>query len=193
MGKVDIRKNIIDILQEMERTQHVRQSSEVMKRLVASKLFQEAGTIAVTISRFPEVDTRLLIEHAWQTGKRVVVPKCIASTREMDFRAITSFDDLETVYMDLLEPIEERTSSIKKDEIDLQLVPGVVFSEKGFRIGFGGGYYDRYLEGYNGECISLAFEVQLIDDVPVEPHDIPVDWIITENRSIDCGEQRRKS
>lgn len=193
MGKVDIRKNIIDILQEMERTQHVRQSSEVMKRLVASKLFQEAGTIAVTISRFPEVDTRLLIEHAWQTGKRVVVPKCIASTREMDFRAITSFDDLETVYMDLLEPIEERTSSIKKDEIDLQLVPGVVFSEKGFRIGFGGGYYDRYLEGYKGETISLAFEVQLIEAVPIEPHDIPVDWIITENRSIHTGKLRRKS
>ena len=193
MEKADIRKNTIDILRKLDLTQHANQSFEAIKRLESSEIFQKAESIAVTISRFPELDTRLLIEHAWQAGKQVVVPKCIAATRDMDFRVITSFDDLETVYMDLLEPIEERTLSIQKNNIDLQIVPGVVFSKEGYRIGFGGGYYDRYLEGYKGETISLAFEVQLIEAVPIEPHDIPVDWIITENRSIHTGKLRRKS
>lgn len=191
MGKVDKRKTIIDILKQMDRAQHAAKSATVMDRLFESKPFQQAETVAVTISRFPEVDTRLLIERAWQLGKKVVVPKCTASTREMDFRIITSYEDLETVYMDLLEPIEERTTSIDKNEIDLQLVPGVVYSDKGYRIGFGGGYYDRYLEDYKGVCISLAFEVQLADEIPVESHDIPVDWIMTEDRVIDCGKHRR--
>ena len=101
----------------------------------------------------------------------------------MDFRLITSFDDLETVYMDLKEPIVSRTVSIDKGQIDLQIVPGVVYSDEGFRIGFGGGYYDRYLTDYEGDRVSLAFEIQTSQEVPIEEHDIPVNKIITEKRS----------
>ena len=71
-----------------------------------------------------------IIEAAWKIGKRIAVPKCIHATREMDFRLITSFNNLETVYMDLLEPIVDETESVRKNEIDLQIVPGVYFQMK---------------------------------------------------------------
>ena len=76
------------------------------------------------------------------------------------FDLLLSYDNLETVYMDLLEPIIEETVSVAKNEIDLQIVPGVVFSDEGYRIGFGGGYYDRYIMDYKGATLSLAFECQ---------------------------------
>ena len=115
-------------------------------------------TIGITISRFPKWIHGRLSKRLGQAGKRIAVPKCIHATREMDFRLITSYDNLETVYMDLLEPIVDETISVEKDEIDLQIVPGVVFSDEGYRIGFGGGYYDRYLTDYKGIRLSLAFE-----------------------------------
>ena len=104
----------------------------------------------------------------------------------MDFRILTSFDELETVYIDLLEPIVEQTESIGKEQIDLLIVPGVVFSNDGYRIGFGGGYYDRYMTDYKGATISLAFHSQVNHEVPIEAHDIPVQKIITERDFIDC-------
>jgi len=177
-------------MKDMNHSEHASMSSAILARLYACEEFASARTIGVTISRFPEVDTIALIESAWKSGKRVAVPKCIPDTREMDFRVITSFDDLETVYMDLKEPAVERTISVDKCQIDLQIVPGVVFSDEGFRIGFGGGYYDRYLSKYDGNRVSLALDIQTSKEVPVEEHDIPVNKIITEKRVIQCREIR---
>lgn len=182
---------MLDILNNMNRSEHMKKSLEITDRVIASNDFQSADTIGITISRYPEVDTRPLIEAAWEAGKQIAVPKCLHATREMDFRLITTFDNLETVYVDLLEPIIDKTVSVGKNEIDLQIVPGVVFSEEGYRIGFGGGYYDRYLQGYKGETLSLAFAIQTGQAVPVEPHDIPVSRIFTEEKVIVCHGSKR--
>jgi 5-formyltetrahydrofolate cyclo-ligase len=187
MGKSTMRETMLTRLNKLDERQHNSMSQAVTERISIHDSFIHASTIGLTISRFPEVNTYLLIEKAWALEKSVVVPKCIHSTREMDFRLITSFDQLETVYLDLLEPIEAQTTSIGKDEIDLLIVPGVVFAENGYRIGFGGGYYDRYLKNYNGKTISLAFDCQVKDFVPKEQHDLPVASIITENRTIHCA------
>lgn len=190
MRKLSKRKLMITIMKDMNHSEHASKSTEILERLYICEEYASAQTIGVTISRFPEVDTYPLIESAWESGKQVAVPKCNPETRVMDFRLITSFDDLETVYMDLKEPVVDKTISIDKGQIDLQIVPGVVYSDEGFRIGFGGGYYDRYLNDFNGDCISLAFEVQTCQEVPIEEHDIPVNKIITENRVIQCREIR---
>ena len=104
----------------------------------------------------------------------------------MDFRLITSFSSLEAVYIDLLEPIVLETEAVTPEDIDLQIVPGVVFSNDGYRIGFGGGYYDRYIKNYSGVAISIAFESQIGHAVPIENHDISVDKIFTEKRQVTC-------
>lgn len=190
MSKLSKRKQMITIMKDMNHSEHASLSAAILERLFACDEYTSAQTIGVTISRFPEVDTIALIESAWNSGKRVAVPKCIPDTREMDFRLINSFDDLETVYMDLKEPAVERTISVDKRQIDLQIVPGIVFSDEGFRIGFGGGYYDRYLTNYDGNRVSLALDIQTSKEVPIEEHDIPVNKIITEKRVIQCREIR---
>lgn len=180
MNKKEIRNDMLRRLHQMESTEHEMSSEIIMKKVKEQAVYQNAEVIGITLSRFPEVNTIPLIKAAWQDGKKIAVPKCIRKTRQMDFRLLTSFDELETVYMDLLEPIIDKTVSIEPEKIDLQIVPGVVFSEEGYRIGFGGGYYDRYMTTYKGPSMSLAFRCQTKQEIPIERHDIPVQMIITE-------------
>jgi 5-formyltetrahydrofolate cyclo-ligase len=183
-----VRKHVQGLLNSMDRDEHKRLSLTIVNQLLQSAEFRNANTIGLTLSRFPEVETRPLIEAAWQAGKRVAVPKCIQETRDMDFRLITSYTNLETVYMNLLEPIVAETVAVEKAAIDLQIVPGVVYSNDGYRIGFGGGYYDRYLANYNGHMLSLAFDCQTNIAVPLESHDIPVHKIFTPTKELYCQE-----
>ncbi|PIC73234.1 5-formyltetrahydrofolate cyclo-ligase [Sporosarcina sp. P17b] len=193
MEKQKLRKQVIQQLHQLTPSDHERKSASIVEKVLASDEFKYAETIGITLSRFPEVDTHHLIEIAWQAGKRIAIPRCIASTREMDFRLIDSFDQTEVVYMDLKEPKNELTESVKQEEIDLQIVPGVVYSETGYRIGFGGGYYDRYLINFPFETISLAFDCQIRDNIDIEAHDIPVSYIYTEEHIIDCQKAREKN
>lgn len=191
MDKNRLRTNMLTLLNKIDRVEYNQLSQKITESLLRSPEFIAARTIGVTISRFPEVNTIPLIKTAWEMRKHIVVPKCNGATREMDFRRITSFDNLEKVYMDLLEPIVSETVAVEQKEIDLQIVPGVVFSNDGYRIGFGGGYYDRYLKDFTGDMLSLAFDCQVGHEVPVEIHDIAVGAIFTEERYIICqkGEQ----
>lgn len=185
MEKAVLRKSVISQMNELSKSQHAEMSQAILERLLEDADFQQAQTVGVTISRWPEVDTIPLIKMCWQLGKKVAAPKCFAKNRTMDFRLFDRLGQLEVVYMDLQEPIEAETEAIDPESLDLLIVPGVVFTASGYRIGFGGGYYDRYLSGFNGNTRSLAFDFQLAAELPVESHDIPVDGIITEKRTID--------
>lgn len=189
MSKNSLRNQMLGFLKKMDRLTYERFSEDIMNRVTASDEFLNAATIGITVSRFPEVDTIPLIQSAWQCGKKVAVPKCIRSTKGMDFRIISSLDDLETVYMDLQEPKIHATISATKGEIDLQIVPGVLFSPDGYRIGFGGGYYDRYLCDYKGNMISMAFSCQMEHAIPIDHHDIPVQKIFTEKGMLNCQKE----
>ncbi len=184
MKKKNLRDEVLSSLSSLTLIEHNRLSSEITTQLISSKQFANATTIGITISRFPEVATKQIIEAAWRAGKRIAIPKCNPNDRTMDFRSINTFDMLETVYMDLLEPKISETISLTKTDIDIQIVPGVVFNDEGYRIGFGGGYYDRYLEQYNGSVVSLAFEQQIRNTFAIENHDIPVQTIYTPTQII---------
>ena len=185
MEKSELRKKYKKSLDTLNRCTYEQNSYVISKRLKELKEFKEANTIAITISRFPEVDTWQIIRHLWDIGKQVVVPKCVPQTKEMVFKQITSFTQLESVYFGLYEPIDV-TSEIKKTDLDLIIVPGLAFTKQGYRLGFGGGYYDRFLLKYEGIKISLAFSEQIKENLPIEDHDIPVDIIITESNKIIC-------
>jgi 5-formyltetrahydrofolate cyclo-ligase len=90
------------------------------------------------------------------------------------------------------EPIIERTEDFKAENIDLVIVPGIAFDEEGSRIGYGGGFYDRFIQllGHGVPLLSIAFELQVIPKIPSENHDLPVDKIITEKRVIDARSAR---
>jgi len=185
MDKSTSRKEMLAKLKAMPEEVHREKTEKIIQRLAEDPIFVNAATIGMTISAFPEVDTSQLIDYCWSIGKKVAVPKCIPSTRGMDFYILTDYSELENVYMKLLEPRIDKNRYVSPNEIDLMIVPGVVFSKSGYRIGFGGGYYDRYLSAYNGDTVSLVFEIQMVESMPVENHDIPVQQLITENEWIE--------
>ncbi|WNS74297.1 5-formyltetrahydrofolate cyclo-ligase [Bacillus sp. DTU_2020_1000418_1_SI_GHA_SEK_038] len=183
--KKKLRKEIMEKLSMINKPLYEQLSYKIANHLYQDKYWQEAETVGITISKQPEVDTYQIIRRAWEEGKRIVIPKCLPKTREMVFRTLCRFDQLESVYYGLLEPIESETNEVSPDDIDLIIVPGLAFTEKGYRLGFGGGYYDRFLTKYNGYTLSLAFQDQIMEKLPVEGHDIPVSKIITDEK-IKC-------
>lgn len=185
MEKSVQRINILAQLKKMTDEEYRLKSARIIDSLLADPDFLNAKTIGVTVSSFPEVDTVRLIEICWQQGKTVAIPKCSPVNRSMAFYSIESFDQLETVYMSLKEPIVEESEFVSPEKIDFMIVPGVVFSRDGYRIGFGGGYYDRYLSNFPGVAKSLAFSLQIADSIPVEEHDVPVEGIHTEKAYIE--------
>lgn len=192
LDKKEIRNIVRRHLMEMEQETYLSRSSRIQDKLLQEPSIIEGKTIAVTMSRFPEVETRRIIETLWEIGKTVCVPKCNPTTSEMVFYAISNFSQLEKVYMDIEEPIIGHTERILKEQMDVIIVPGVVFNETGYRIGFGGGYYDRYLDQFAGQKISLAFDEQVKDYIPIEVHDIPVDIILTDKKRIHARIHREE-
>lgn len=186
MKKEALRKGMMAALVEIGDRERKLAEQALHKQLFASFLWKEANTIGITLSQDLEWDTRGVVQKAWKEGKRVCVPKSIHQTRELHFYEIESFDQVEKGYYDIEEPIVKKAKKVEKQEIDTLLVPGVVFNKKGYRIGFGGGYYDRFLEDYEGRTLSLVHTNQLVENLPVESHDIPVQFMCTEKNWIDC-------
>lgn len=184
--KQQLRDEMLTRLKEIDEKQYEQWSNEIAKKLFSHESWMMSETIAIVISRKPEVNTKRIIEYAWELGKRVVVPKCHPKTKTMTFHAITTFDQLEVVYYGLKEPILTETVEVTKNEIDLMIVPGLIFMKNGYRLGFGGGYYDRYLANYRGKKLALAFDIQLAEYLPIESYDIPVDTIITNKEVLTC-------
>lgn len=156
-------------------------SHKIVQHFLRSKEFQEAEMLLCYVANADEVSTVELMETAWKFGKRVGVPKVLGS-HEMEFFEISDFKELHAGYKGILEP--EMT---KKLEIDraLVIVPGTVFDRSGRRIGYGGGFYDTYLQKHPMyQKVAFAFSMQIIDKIPAEPHDISMDFIYTEKGKI---------
>ena len=161
--------------------------------MLESNWWQNADTVALTIPRKIELNVEPIIEAAWRSGKRVVIPKCFPKqNHQMDFYVYTNRKELENVYLDLYEPKDQPDKLVPKESIDIIVVPGLLFDPRGYRIGYGGGYYDRYLADYPNRTVSLAMEDQLIDYVPYDEYDLPVDFVITEERIINCQQERKR-
>ncbi|MGM0844249.1 MAG: 5-formyltetrahydrofolate cyclo-ligase [Bacillota bacterium] len=186
MDKKELRKHQKALLSSIDRPVYEQKSFLIASELYKTEEWKSSEAVAITVSNFPEVDTWQIIRKGWEEGKRVLVPKCSPKNRELNFHQLTSFAALETVYFGLMEPNPDQCNLVDKNEIDLVIVPGLAFMPTGHRLGFGGGYYDRFLENYHGSTLSLAFQEQLVQEVPVEPFDVSVSKIITEKAVIVC-------
>ena len=178
--KTSLRKKVIAQMKALGRDEKLTVEEKLMEELFRSELWAEANTIGITISMDFEWDTRPIIIAAWEAGKKIAVPKCRPGNREMDFYEIGSFSHLEVSSFGLEEPSTANCEHTKKEDIDLMVVPGVAFDRRGYRIGFGGGYYDRYLADFQGASLSLCSSFQLYDELPAEPYDVPVDRLIVQ-------------
>ncbi|WP_338451630.1 5-formyltetrahydrofolate cyclo-ligase [Niallia oryzisoli] len=178
-----LRKEIKKKLQAIPKSLYEHYSYQIAQSLYQDALWKSAHMIGITISNPPEVDTYQIIRKAWDEGKTIVIPKCEPKEKRMEFRILERFNQLESVYFSLFEPIEAKTKRVVPSEIDLLIVPGLAFTKDGYRLGVGGGYYDRFLQLYKGKTLSLAFQEQMVDGLPTESHDLPVEKIITNEGS----------
>ena len=184
-SKATLRKSMMKKLATLREDERQEISKKLAHHLFETKLWKEAETIGIYLSFGNEWDTRAVIEEAWRAGKKVVIPKTIPAIKGMEFYQINNYSEVKKGHFDIQEPIVEQTTQRDKNEIDLLVVPGLIFSKNGYRIGFGGGYYDRFLTDFIHPTISLVWSEQLIDDLPTNQYDLPVQYILTEKGIID--------
>lgn len=179
MDKKKIRKEKLATLKKISPEEKKRVEERIYKHLFATSYWKNAKTIALTVSQKIEIDTLPIVKEAEKEGKRIVMPRA-KKQRNMDFVPFTKETPMESSSFGLLEPAPH-LAAIEKDRIDLVIVPGLAFSRDGYRIGFGGGYYDRFLEDYSGTKIALVLEEQKIPLWKPESFDIPMDALITQD------------
>lgn len=157
--------------------------NSIFNKLISTDLYKKSKSIFIYLSFGTEIDTKKIINRAFQDKKEVYIPKIYKKDKSMKAIRLNSFEDLNENSMGILEPIDD-SDYINKEEIDLIIVPGVVFDLNGNRIGYGGGYYDRYLEDIKkvSNKVALAYDLQIVDFIDPEAHDISVDYIITNTK-----------
>ncbi len=160
-------------------------SLAIVKRLVDREEIRRASTLMVYLAFGSEVLTDGLILWGWGEGKRIVVPRCRPASREMTACRIDGFEELERGHYGIREPKADIIRPVPPGEIEAVIVPAVAFDRRGYRVGYGGGYYDRFLpEARQAARIGAAFACQIVPAVPVETHDMTVDMIVTEGEVI---------
>ena len=163
-----------------------KSARSIAHRLLAMPEYQEAQTVFCFGGTNREIDTRPILEDALAAGKTLCVPLC-TEPGHMESRQITDLNQLVPGRCGLLEPTAD-TPVIPVDAIDFAVLPCVTCNYLGQRLGHGGGYYDRYLETHPGhKTIALAYEFQILHELPAEPYDKSVDMIVTEKRVIRCS------
>ena len=158
-------------------------SALICEKFLKEDFYKNADVIYTYVACGSEINTDRIIEKAWEDGKKIAVPK-VLSKGVMEFYYIKSFDDLKSGFCDIKEPDIKENTECAKDENVLIVVPGLAFDNKHNRIGYGGGYYDRYLKTHrniNFIRVSLAYDFQLFDSLIVENHDEKIDALITCN------------
>ena len=162
-----------------------RLSEVICRTVMALPEYVDARTVMCYVDIRDEVRTRSLLTAASNAGKRVVIPYCVAGDRLALFR-MESFDELVIRTFGILEPADpwrdREDRRVDPIELDLIVVPGVAFDCRGGRVGHGKGYYDRLLQQARPDTmlVALAFECQLVEQIPMHPHDIYMDMIVTE-------------
>lgn len=152
---------------------------QIHKNLKKIESFRAAKKIGAYYPIGSEVLTQDIMQEVLSQGKKLFLPKVIGS--ELEFRQIVDFASLEKGSFDILEP---KDICSKDNDLDLVLVPTVGISLEGIRLGYGHGFYDRFLSGRNIETVSLALEKQIVKHIPESETDVRIDWIVTEEKVI---------
>ncbi|MCH9671636.1 MAG: 5-formyltetrahydrofolate cyclo-ligase [Gammaproteobacteria bacterium] len=164
-------------------------SARVIERLTALDEFNRACTQLWYLHIRSEVRTLDAVRAALETNRRIAIPYCDGPVLKLWH--LTDFAELEPGRWNILEPLAtlrgRQSSHLAASDLDAVVVPGVAFTEQGMRLGNGAGYYDRLLANTPALRVAVAFENQIYAALPVEAHDLPMDFVITESRVIRTG------
>lgn len=181
MDKSIIRKEMKKKRNKLSNLQKEKLDSIVFQKVIESKEYNKADSIFIFVSYESEVDTHRIIKRALKDGKNICVPKVISKEDGMVAVGIHDFNELKNGAYGILEP-ENIKYKVEESSIDLCYIPGIAFDKKGGRVGYGGGYYDRFFEKLRkgSKKIALAYKFQILDEVPMEEHDMFIDGIISD-------------
>lgn len=181
--KAEIRKRILEARGRMTDGEAASKSASIVQKVIKTPEYEEACNILLYADYCREVMTRGIFEDALLRRKKVYFPRADRFTNTMEFYQVISDRQLERGYRDILEPREDAGTryQFRSREDTLVIMPGVAFDISGYRIGYGKGFYDRFLANKRQlSTMALAYSCQIIDEVPRSPHDIKMDKIVTE-------------
>lgn len=189
MSKENVRKETLERRKAISVDELVKKSESISEKFLSTEIYKNANTIMAYIDFRNEVKTEKIIKTAIADGKRVVIPISVVETRQLILSEIINYDiELGEGTYGILEPRKEYIRETDPCLVDVVLIPGVAFDERGFRVGYGAGYYDRFLEKVREDTskIALAFELQMVEYAYEDSHDVPVEMVITEDRIVKC-------
>jgi len=186
--KQNLRKKILALRDALSQEERKKKSISIQQHLFSLPEFIAAKTVALFTSFRSEVLTELMIRDALALSKTVVVPVTNLARRRLVFSRLLDYsEDLSPGTWGILEPKPDCIRPVAPEAMNMVITPGAVFDPAGNRIGYGGGFYDGLLASFHKPAVALAFSLQLIENVPMEPgHDVPVDMIITEEGVTRC-------
>lgn len=190
VAKRALRARVVAARAGLTASERAERSAAIASRFIALPEFQTARIFMCFVSFGSEVDTHAIIESALNQGKTVAAPRIVAPRTMVMHRFTDPIRDLEQGAHGIRAPRAD-LPVVAPAEFDLILMPGSAFSADGGRLGYGGGYYDTYLaHAADTPRIAVAFELQIVDELPHEAHDLAVDAIVTEQRVIRPQGQR---
>lgn len=184
-----LRERILRSRDALSPEERIRFGETIVAALAEREDFRRARTVLLSLAFRSEWETRPLFGRAWALGKTVVAPRVVQADRTLELLAVANLErDVARGYLGIDEPLSH-CESVDPAAIDWALVPGVAFDLSGHRIGYGGGYYDRLLPALRRDArrIAGAFELQIVERIPAAPHDVQVEAIVTEARTIVFG------
>lgn len=185
--KKELRKRILKIRNEMDLDNKIKSDKIIYNKFIQSEFYLQSNDIFIYVSYNSEIDTKNIIMKALEDKKNIYVPRTNYKTKIMEAVKILSLESLIEDKYGILEPAEDKSPE-DPNKFDLIIMPGVAFDKYGGRMGYGAGYYDRYLEKISKPLnkVALAYDFQVINKVPIDIHDIPIEYIITEREDINC-------
>jgi 5-formyltetrahydrofolate cyclo-ligase len=183
--KPEIRKRLLRLRDAMTQAQIAAGSAAILERLTLLEPVRRALTLMVYLNFGSEVVTDDLVRWGLRNGKRIAVARCIPESRGLAACQIGGLEEVAPGHYGIREPKAPSSLPVPAGEIDAVIVPAVAFDRRGYRIGYGGGYYDRFLpQAPQAVRIGIAFACQVVDRLPVDVHDIPMDGIVTDAETI---------
>ena len=180
--KESLRQYFLEIRDQLKPQYIQKASDEVANHLLHHPRFKESETILIYMAFRNEVDLSQIVHEAWKQGKQILVPKTNKKDKKMEPYLLTSWDELVIGNYGIFEPNVSDKYPFPFANIELVLVPGLAYDRKGYRLGYGGGYYDRFFDQFAHlpYRIGVGFDFGQVEELPHEPHDYPVNEICTE-------------
>lgn len=191
--KRELRKRFKRLRRELGEDGRAAVDAGIEANVLALPEFAEAQVLLAYLDFGPEVRTRGIIQAAWDAGKVVALPWCVPGTHEMRWYRVTSFDALVRSKLGVEEPVPDAANEqpLGTGEHMLALVPGLTFDAAGYRLGYGGGFYDTFLATFDGVSVGLCREAAWSQDLraegAIDAHDLPVQIVVSDGRTARVG------